>query len=88
MGIGDNQILSKQISKHFFEIFVYVNSLIGQIQVGWVGWEEYGRFPETGLGEKERARWDLEEQMLLIRDQKKNRNNSTPPLPFVRPHYK
>ena len=85
MGIGDNQILSKQISKHFFEIFVYVNSLIGQIQVGW---GEYGRFPEIGLGEKEGARWDLEEQMVLIRDQKKNRNNSTPPLPFVRPHYK
>ena len=88
MGIGDTQILSKQISKHFFEIFVYVNLLIGQIQVGGGGGGggEYGRFPE--IGEKERARWDLEEQMLLIRDQKKNRNSSTPPLPFVRPHYK
>ena len=52
------------------------------------GGGEYGQFSEIGLGEKEGARWDLEEQMLLIRDQKKNRNNSTPPLPFVRPHYK
>ena len=87
MGIGDNQKLSKQISKLFFQIFVYVSSLIGQTQVGWGG-GEYGRFSEIVLGEKEGARGDLEEQMVLIRDQKKNRNNSTPPLPFVRPHYK
>ena len=52
------------------------------------GGGEYGRFSEIGLGKKEGARGDLEEQMVLIRDQKKNRNNSTPPLPFVRPHNK
>ena len=58
MGIGDTQKLSKQISKLFFQIFVYVSSLIGQTQVGWGmgGWGEYGRFSEIGLGEKEGAR--------------------------------
>ena len=52
------------------------------------GGGEYGSFSEIELGEKEGARWDLKEQMVLIRDQKKNQNNSTPPLPFARPHYK
>ena len=48
---------------------------------------EDGRFSEGGLGGKEGAWWDLKEQLVLLRDQQ-NRNNSTPPLLFIRPNYK
>ena len=34
---------------------------------------EDGRFSERGLGEKEGEWWDLKEQLVLVKDQKKSK---------------
>ena len=66
---------------------VHVSSLLGQTDGG------DGCFPEERLGEKEGAWQYLEEQLVLIRDQRsllfcEIRNNFTLPLVFIRPYYK